>query len=239
MNGTPQRVHDSFFHLVLCTKLHLLQLERKIKEQMFLKKTMQKTKNFLQKTLQNLRNFLFGSYDKIPRTLFLNPLSCSSVNQRSHHLDHIYPEFSNANQLSFSDQDVHHEADRSMKKIVSIDANHSTEVISSSYETTDEMMKQEVAPKEPQPSTSTSFQYAITNGGAYLLAQKMKELEMLDVGDVDHTLDVEEALHYYSRLTCPTYVDIVNKFFMDMYADFHHPQPSISSSSRRLGPLEL
>uniref|UniRef100_A0A803LND1 Uncharacterized protein n=2 Tax=Chenopodium quinoa TaxID=63459 RepID=A0A803LND1_CHEQI len=205
---------------------------------------MQKTKNFFQKSLQNIRNFLFGSYDKIPRTLFLNPLSCSSINQRSHHLDQIYPDFFNCNQSSVSGHTDRANADSSMKQFTNTDAHDSTEPIRTAQDTADETAKQIEGPKKNQPSTttSTSFRYAIANGDAYLLAQKMKELDMMDVRDVDHTLDVEEALHYYSRLTCPEYVDIVNKFFMDMYADFHLPQPSISissSSSRRLGPLAL
>ncbi|KNA17227.1 hypothetical protein SOVF_082080 [Spinacia oleracea] len=137
-----------------------------------------------------------------------------------------------------SEQDDQHNADSSpMKQFMNIAVNNSTEVINSTQ-------KMEVPEKIIQKSASTSFRCEIANGGApaYMLAEKMKELEMMDdVGDVDHTLDVEEALHYYSRLTCPEYVDIVNNFFMDMYADFRVPQPSItiSSSSRRLGPLAL
>ncbi|KAL4193948.1 hypothetical protein AMTRI_Chr05g66320 [Amborella trichopoda] len=51
------------------------------------------------------------------------------------------------------------------------------------------------------------------------VAQKLRELEMLERGNVEHVLDIEETLHYYSRLTCPFYVDIFNKFFLDMYPD--------------------
>lgn len=153
---------------------------------------------------------------------------------------------SNSNQSPTIRNKDQHDPNHSMKQTNNIDATHTIEVIPS-YETTTDEMKNVVASKEVQHSTSTrtrtptptSFRYA--NDGAYLLAQKMKELEMMDMKDVDHSLDVEEALHYYSRLTCPEYVDIVNKFFMDMYADFHLPQRSISinSSSRRLGPLAL
>ena len=42
---------------------------------------------------------------------------------------------------------------------------------------------------------------------------------MMDIINVDHVLDIE-VLYYYSRLTCPAYLDIVDKFFMDMYAEF-------------------
>ncbi|XP_059433488.1 uncharacterized protein LOC132166655 [Corylus avellana] len=61
-----------------------------------------------------------------------------------------------------------------------------------------------------------------TRGGKtnWLVVQKLRELEMLDMSNVDHLLDIEEVLHYYSRLTCPAYLDIVDKFFMDMCAEF-------------------
>ncbi|XP_021628075.1 uncharacterized protein LOC110626468 [Manihot esculenta] len=52
--------------------------------------------------------------------------------------------------------------------------------------------------------------------GGYVLAKMMKELEMMDRSDMEHMWDVEEALHYYSRLRSPAYVDIVDKFFTDM-----------------------
>ncbi|CAO2815388.1 unnamed protein product [Amaranthus hypochondriacus] len=181
------------------------------------KKTIQKTKKFFLKTLQNLKTFLFGTYENIPKTLFINPLSCNSLNQTSHHLDHIYPQFSNFNQSSDSDKDDQDHNDRA----------HNTRELSSSYKTIDELAKESETPGKIQQSS-------------YILAQKMKNLEMIYVGDVDHTLDIEEALHYYSRITCPVYVEMVNKFFMDMYTDFHMLQPGISissSNSSRLGPL--
>ena len=83
--------------------------------------------------------------------------------------------------------------------------------------------------------------YYKRNGGSYALAQKMKELEMMEVGDMEHVLDVEEALHYYSRLTSPVYLSIVDKFFLDMYSEFSVPQvtASINISKRRFGSTML
>ncbi|KAK9690279.1 hypothetical protein RND81_09G117900 [Saponaria officinalis] len=188
---------------------------------MLLKKSIQKTKKFILKTLQNMKNMLFGSYDSIPRTLFLNPLSCTSINQsNNHNLDIIYPRFSNRT------TNIEH----SMKQNVISEDGHRN-ALNSSSETRHKI--------EPKSAQSSSCRYA--NDGTYVLAQKMKELDMIEVGDVDHALDVEEALTYYSRLSCPVYVDIVDKFFMDMYEEFLLPQASVSlsSSSRRLGPLKL
>ncbi|KAJ7973873.1 ATP-dependent RNA helicase DDX11-like protein [Quillaja saponaria] len=71
-----------------------------------------------------------------------------------------------------------------------------------------------------------------------MVAQKLKELETFDMGNVDYVLDIEEVLHYYSRLTCPAYLEIVDKFFMDMYSEFFAlPQlatPSTANSRLRL-----
>ncbi|XP_057535917.1 uncharacterized protein LOC130813972 [Amaranthus tricolor] len=181
------------------------------------KKTIQKTKKFFLKTLQNLKTFLFGTYENIPKTLFINPLSCNSLNQSSHHLEHIHPKLSNFHQSSVFDKD---DQDHN-------DGIHTTREFSTSYETNDELTKKSEDPRKVQQSS-------------YILAQKMKDLEMIYVGDVDHTLDIEEALHYYSRITCPVYVEMVNKFFMDMYTDFHVLQPGISigsSNCSKLGPL--
>ncbi|OVA20354.1 hypothetical protein BVC80_157g171 [Macleaya cordata] len=54
----------------------------------------------------------------------------------------------------------------------------------------------------------------------YLVAKKLRELELMDMSDMEHVLDVEEVIHYYSRLTCPVYLDIFDKFFMQMYSEF-------------------
>ncbi|KAE8735398.1 hypothetical protein F3Y22_tig00000340pilonHSYRG00327 [Hibiscus syriacus] len=52
-----------------------------------------------------------------------------------------------------------------------------------------------------------------------LMARRLKELEMMDMSNVDHVIDIQEILYYYSRLTCPTYLEIVDKFFMEIYAE--------------------
>lgn len=176
---------------------------------------MQKTKKIFLKTLQNLKNFLFRTYETIPKTLSLNPLCCTKITQRNHHLDHIYPESSNSHQSPLSDHT--HDQDNA-KPITKIH--------------TEKTVKNAVPPRKNKQSDS--------DAGVYLLEQQMKDLEMMDVGDVDHVSDVKEALHCYSLLTSPVYVEMVNKFFMDMYTDFHMLQPGISissSNSSRLGPL--
>ncbi|GAB4830440.1 hypothetical protein Ancab_020078 [Ancistrocladus abbreviatus] len=41
--------------------------------------------------------------------------------------------------------------------------------------------------------------------------------------DENHVLDIEEVLHYCSRLTCPAYCDIVDRFFTVILANIFLP----------------
>lgn len=94
----------------------------------------------------------------------------------------------------------------------------------SSVKRIEEEEEEEDRKKEKNKKGSISSEKGIAGGGgARVLAQKMKEMEMMDAGDVEHLLDIEEALHYYSRLTSPVYLDIVDKFFMDMHSEFSVP----------------
>ncbi|KAK3426615.1 hypothetical protein EUGRSUZ_F03026 [Eucalyptus grandis] len=79
------------------------------------------------------------------------------------------------------------------------------------------------------------------DGGFLVLAQKMKELELMDLGDVEHLLDLEEALHYYSHLTSPVFLDIVHKFFMEIYSEFSTVREPIrtNNSKRRSRSMEF
>ncbi|XP_043810657.1 uncharacterized protein LOC110610989 [Manihot esculenta] len=70
-------------------------------------------------------------------------------------------------------------------------------------------------------------------GKRWLVEQQLKELELMDISNVDHVLDIEEILHYYSRLTCPAYLDIVDKFLMDIYAEFLGPPGTPCSVNSR------
>ncbi|XP_068653536.1 uncharacterized protein [Aristolochia californica] len=65
------------------------------------------------------------------------------------------------------------------------------------------------------------------------VADRLKKLEQLDASNVEHVLDIEEVLHYYSRIKCPFYVDIFNKFFMEMYAEFLTPTSGSCRFCRR------
>ncbi|GAB4860578.1 hypothetical protein Ancab_035738 [Ancistrocladus abbreviatus] len=194
--------------------------------------SIQKSKSFFHKAVLALKSFLFGRYRNLPKTLVLNPLSNCNNDLKSNHSDHIYPEF------SIPWEPDHQENTQNVMKesIILPRMDDSNYYSGRSMKISDKatVKNKQEAQKNDGRRGEASSKYG--NAGSYLLAQKMKELEMMDIGNVDHSLDVEEAIHYYSRLTCPIYLDIVDKFFMDMYTEFFIPQPlvSLNSSSRRL-----
>ncbi|KAJ6401756.1 hypothetical protein OIU84_013927 [Salix udensis] len=96
-----------------------------------------------------------------------------------------------------------------------------------------EMIKRSYARKRSPLDDSSGSKNITAEGRSFLVAQKLKELEKMDVSNVEHVLDIEEVLHYYSRLTCPAYRDIVDKFFMDMYAEFIAPPANPRSVNSR------
>lgn len=52
---------------------------------------------------------------------------------------------------------------------------------------------------------------------SYLVTQKLNKLKMLENYKDEYAPDIEQLIYYYSRLTCTTYVEIVDKFFMQIY----------------------
>ncbi|XP_058192467.1 uncharacterized protein LOC131309838 [Rhododendron vialii] len=199
---------------------------------MLLRKAVQNTKIFLHKTLQNLKSVLIGGYQKLPKSRSLNPNS-----QNVQQLDDFYKDFSELWESDNEKMKKNKKTSAFAKVLVEEEGEERNSLINRDEEREMDVKKtgrnsREGKRGEPCP--------VIANGGC-VLAQKMKELEMMDVNDVDHVLDIEEVLHLYSRLKSPVYLDIVNKFFMDMYSEFFLPQPStsITSSSRRLGPLKF
>ena len=78
--------------------------------------------------------------------------------------------------------------------------------------------------KGRQKESSSSFMSMCMKEHRYcMVEQKLRELEMLDMNNVEYVLDIEEVLHYYSRLTCPAYLEIVDKFFLEMYSELFGP----------------
>lgn len=190
------------------------------KPQMLTKSTLYKTKKFLNKSLTNLKSFIPTKQQKTP------------ISSNSQELDGSYSSFSGNCGANTPAEVV----------MIKKDAN-----VSETAERKEDGLVADL--KEETKKTRKCGGWKQEESGsiaAEFLAQKMEDLEMMDLNDIDHALDVEEVLHFYSRLTCPLYVEIVDEFFMDMYSDFH-PSRSLhtsmrkltSDSMRSLGPLKL
>lgn len=204
---------------------------------MLLKRTIHKTKKLVQKALQNIKSYIFGGYQKLSRAPSLNLFS-STNNLKLQQLDNFYKDFCEQWESDRNEATT----PRKNKSTISVkgairEENASNE---SAINLEPRVLKNKEEKRGAAEHKTASFQRR-NGGGGHGLAQKMKEMEMMDVHDVDHVLDVEEVLHYYSRLKSPVYQDLVDKFFMDMYSDFSIPQSSGSTnnSMRRLGPLKI
>lgn len=226
---------------------------------MLLRKSISNTKKFFQKTIQNFKSFFSATdhYERIPKTPPYNPKSFNSVGvemdiQASYkELDKFYNDFTN----QWESEDGKPKK-RSEKKniIASSPMKQEKEVISGSFMKLTKSSpvkndKDQIIPgRETHQYSKQKRQEDLDACSAdtreernWLLVEKLKELEMMDMSNVDHLLDIEEVLHYYSRLSCPAYVDIVDKFFMEIYAEFfsssanpptHHnisPRPKLRS----------
>lgn len=214
---------------------------------MLISESIEKTKNFFRKSLVNLKSLLFGGYKKLPKPALLNPFSCSIGIKKNHHKDLYYTEFCNA-----WESDLDGAKKRRKNKVTEsrTPVNEENGSSGSFMKLADEgpvKNKQEERKKEEKKMVSFRMDKNVDQCSqgmtpeGYALAQKMKQLDMMDAGDMEHVLDVEEALHYYSRLRSPVYLDIVDKFFTDMYSELNVPQASasINTSKRRLGSIRL
>ncbi|GKV27022.1 hypothetical protein SLEP1_g36230 [Rubroshorea leprosula] len=213
---------------------------------MQLRTSIEKTRIFFHKPLLNLRSFFFGGYQRLPKPhLLINPLSCGGDKKKKHRADQYYADF-------YSEWDFNFVQEEKRKKnavMPSEELVQEEEACRRSFRKNQSPVKkeQENGEKEEKKNTESSYtfkreeQFQNKKGGSSALEQKMKAFEMMDIGDVEQVLDVEEALHYYSRLRSPVYLDIVDKFFTDMYSEFSVPQASasIKNSKRRLGSIRL
>ncbi|CAI9773611.1 unnamed protein product [Fraxinus pennsylvanica] len=189
---------------------------------MLLKESIHKTKHYIHRTFRNLKSSLLGEYQKLPKTPHVNPL----FYPRMQELDNFYTDFS---QHWDSDHNKvlkkKKKGQFSAKEKRERDEKSSCDGRSMNGARKEEMKKDEssIVCQTCMEGKQVESSSKIANG----LAQKMKELEMFDMNDLDHVMDMEEVMHYYSRLTCPLYLDIVDKIFMDVYRELYPPQPLV------------
>ncbi|CAI8601174.1 unnamed protein product [Vicia faba] len=207
------------------------------------RKTIHKTKSFFRKSLKNFRCFFSGGYQKLPRSLSFSPFLCNIDDAKAYTSDQFYNEFYDLLQSDLSTMRVFGNNNNTNTKSMSKEPAMEDAARNGNF--------MNFPKRSPQKSThdviekakmdSSLSQSQLKKNGAHVLAQKMKELDMMDSGDLEHVLDIEEALHYYSRLKSSIYLDIVDKFFTEINSEFIVPHPSISfkNSKERLAPIQL
>lgn len=175
---------------------------------MSLRVTYSNTKRFFKRTMQSFKSYFPRGYQRLHKTPPCNPFSCTGNRHRARphmtHFNHIYRRPENT-------------------------LNHHTKVATTIKETTKYLNV-----KEPNMIMNTHYEVDSANSqgkkkmddgkeeeessSKCLVTRKLKELKMMDRNNVDLVLDIEEVLHYYSRLTSPVYREIMEKFFVEMYS---------------------
>ncbi|XP_052182898.1 uncharacterized protein LOC127795331 [Diospyros lotus] len=195
---------------------------------MLLRASISGSKKFFQKTLHTFKSFLSGGYQKLPKTPPFNPFSCSPAAVNDMTFTHTYPDLDN-----FYSDFIEHADNQKKKK-----RKKKTKIkrlqpppVSQNYQLERRQQDQEkkrrvVVNVADQGKAKEGLALRSREGRSLAVAQKLKELAMADKSNIEHVLDIEEVLHYYYRLTCPAYIDIIDKFFMDMYAELSSFQDS-------------
>ncbi|KAF3660769.1 hypothetical protein FXO38_03965 [Capsicum annuum] len=175
---------------------------------MFLKTSISTTKKLFQKTLDSVKYIFSGGYQKIPKS---PPCYAGGANtnfsQSYTELDKFY---------------VHGDRHKKKKKktiTMSPPAKENEVRRKGNYHQVvglkDDLKRKEIITYERKKK----YQDPRREERSYLVAQKLQELKMLENYEDQHALDIEQVLYYYSRLTCPAYVEIVDKFFMEVYSE--------------------
>lgn len=216
---------------------------------MLLRKSISNTKKFFQKTLKNFMSFFSATdhYERIPKTPLYNPKSFNTVDaemdiQASYkELDKFYTDFPPKRRS----EKKNIMTPSPMKQEKEVLNGSFMKLTKPSYEKSnkDQIIPGRETPQYSKQKRQEDLDSLTREEKICFLLEKLKELEMMDMSNVDHLLDIEEVLHYYSRLTCPAYIDIVDKFFMEMYAEFfssssnppshHHPSSTPKLGSER------
>ncbi|KAL0699511.1 hypothetical protein Bca4012_055633 [Brassica carinata] len=178
-------------------------------------KSIEKVGRFLRKSLGSIKSTIcFGKYHNLlsNNTPLLSPFSCS--------LHSSCPIQDSKTEETYS--------------VVSFESK-------AVAETGDESLinKNQHRKKKPKKKAAEPLEEAKRRGD--MLAQKMKDFNMVDLRDVEHASDVQEALRCYSSIRSPVYLDIVDNFFTDMYYEFSDPLTTSSNkgSRRKAGSFRL
>lgn len=203
---------------------------------MLFKEYMQDTKTLIHKFFKNLKSSFHGGYQKLPKAT--NFLLCRGNISKYHQKDQFYIDLCN----EWESLHLGKKEERQSPLLYQEPMRKEDNLCGGSFikfSNPGGSMSEKEKEKKKEVKRKLNLKEDVDpclkqkHGGEMALARKMKELEMMDVGDVEHVLDVEEALHYYSRLRSPVYLDMVDNFFMDMYSEFSVPKGSVRMNSKR------
>ncbi|KAE8718797.1 hypothetical protein F3Y22_tig00109987pilonHSYRG00034 [Hibiscus syriacus] len=189
---------------------------------MLLRNPFSNTKNFFRKTLRSFKSFFnigceVEPYQKLPKSSspYTNPMNPQD-------LEKFYAEFTQTWDSNNAKTKKRNKKNGAMKMMASTQC-------------TTQRRDDDVAGESKTKSGGNVEKREEGNScwRNFSVGQKLKEIEMMDVSNVDHVLDIEEVLHYYSRLTCPAYIHVVDKFFMDICTEFLGPSGSPTSVGSR------
>ncbi|KAL6006243.1 hypothetical protein ACLOJK_040289 [Asimina triloba] len=206
---------------------------------MLLKNPIRRTKKLFHKTLQRIKASLSSGYQRLPKPPPCNPFSCVHDSM----LGNSFRDIESFCNDQWRDADDHEEKKMgSRRRKIKIKELESGEVRMGSAR----FLNCECEGRSCSQRSARLTIQEITEGAGSssrrlrfhacrVVSERLKELEKMEASDVDHVLDVEEVLHYYSRIKCPLYVDIFNKFFLEMFVEML-PQASSSQGnvSRRI-----
>ncbi|CAH8260661.1 unnamed protein product [Arabidopsis lyrata] len=148
----------------------------------------QKTNSFFHRTVNSLKSIILRTGKKLPRPK--THFSCTFCRSNSLHADNIYASF-----LNIWESDLKNSIGGPLK-----------------LEQMVQEQEQYYQVKKTEACSSHSSRDCDT------MEKKINEMFMTETGDIEQALDVEEALHYYSRIRSPVYLNIVDKFFTDLYS---------------------
>jgi len=185
------------------------------------------TMKFLHKTIENFKSCFSPGYQKLPKTPPQNNfLGMDNNNPCYKDLEKFYSDFTKQ-----WDSEKEKGRQRSKKKGKEVPDQSFIGLNNARHEQKMNDQKREECEKKKnkgltnertkENDSSLNLMMGRRGNGNYLMMEKkLREMEMLEMSDVDYVLDIEEVLHYYSRLTCPMYLEIVDRFLMEMYSEF-------------------
>ncbi|KAK9697710.1 hypothetical protein RND81_08G055300 [Saponaria officinalis] len=185
---------------------------------MLLRNSISNTKKFFQRTIHNVKSFLSkgGTYEKLPKTTNIEEL------------DNFYVEFthqwdSQKGTLRNQERKNPKNTQNSVKKNVqtyelgprkAVDGETERNIKDGMKSTSSMSVVRGFRPME------LSISRSVREKRLDMFSEKLKELEKIDKGNIIHKMDIEEILHYYSCLTCPPYIEMVDKFFKEICTEF-------------------